>query len=91
MMPFARFQIEGESMLPAFKNGDRVLVWRWGSVREGDTVVFCKAGMTMVKRVAKKNGDRLHLRGDNVSASTDSLDFGEVGVKEVVGRVVIRY
>lgn len=91
MFPFARFQIEGKSMAPTFQPGDRVLVWRWGTVRQGDTVVFSKNGMTMVKRAVQKNGDRWIMRGDNFSESTDSLDFGEVTESEVVGKVISSY
>lgn len=91
MFPFARFQIEGESMLPSFQPGSRVLVWRYGTVRKGDVVVFSKGGFTMVKRAVERNGDRWFVRGDNVSASTDSLDFGGVANNEIIGKVVVKY
>jgi signal peptidase I len=91
MFPFARFQIEGKSMAPIFQPGDRVLVWRWGTVRQGDTVVFSKNGMTMVKRAVQKVGDRWIMRGDNFSESTDSLDFGEVEESAIEGKVISSY
>lgn len=78
-------------MVPTFQSGNRILVWRWGAVRQGDTVVFSKNGMTMVKRAVQKNGDRWIMRGDNFSESTDSLDFGEVAESEVVGKVIGSY
>lgn len=77
-------------MFPAFQPGDRILVWRWGAVRQGDTVVFSKNGMTMVKRAVQKNGNRWIMRGDNFSESTDSLDFGEIHENEIIGKVVMR-
>lgn len=91
MFPFARFQIEGESMLPSFRSGNRVLVWRYGTVRKGDVVVFSKGGLTMVKRAVEWNGDRWVVRGDNISASTDSLDFGGVEERSIIGKVIARY
>jgi signal peptidase I len=91
MLPFARFQISGHSMTPTFQPGNRVLIWRWGTVRQGDTVVFSKNGITMVKRAVQKNGDRWIMRGDNFSESTDSLDFGEVREDEMIGKVVTAY
>ena len=89
--PFGRFKVEGESMIPALQPGNSVLVWRWGSVRAGDIVVFSKNGMTMVKRTVQKNADRLTVRGDNWQKSTDSADFGDVDMAAVVGKVVARY
>ena len=78
-------------MIPNFQSGDRVLVWRWGSVRPGDVVVFCKNGIKMVKRAVSRKGDRWVMRGDNVNASTDSLDFGEVESDKIIGKVVATY
>lgn len=89
--PFKRFSVEGGSMAPAFQSGERVLVFRWGAIRPGDTVVFCKGGMTMIKRAAARVGERWMMRGDNRSASTDSLDFGEVSNGEIIGKVVAKY
>ena len=78
-------------MIPIFQPGDRVLVWRWGAVRQGDTVVFSKNGMTMVKRAVAKNNDRWIMRGDNFSQSTDGLDFGEVEESAIEGKVIASY
>lgn len=78
-------------MLPTYKSGDRVLVLRWGSVKAGDTVVFRKNGMKLVKRIAVKASDRFTMIGDNIKHSTDSLDFGDVSKDEIIGRVVATY
>lgn len=91
LFPFARFEIEGESMRPTYQSGDRVLVFRWGAVQPGDTVVFCKNGMTMVKRIAKREGDRWIMRGDNWKESSDSEKFGGVEGSEVIGKIVASY
>ncbi|MBI2639156.1 S26 family signal peptidase [Candidatus Peregrinibacteria bacterium] len=91
MFPFARYEIEGESMIPAYQPGDRVLVFRWGTVKSGDTVIFCKNGMTMVKRAVAKEGDRWIMKGDNWKRSCDSEDFGGVADEEIIGKVVATY
>lgn len=87
-LPFARFEIAGTSMLPSFQPGSRVLVFRWGMIKKGDTVVFSKNGLKMIKRAAEKVGDRWIMRGDNFTESTDSLDFGEVREEDIAGKVV---
>lgn len=90
-LPFARFEIQGSSMIPTYQAGDRVLVYRWGSIRPGDTVVFCKNGMTLVKRAVKITDDRWVVRGDNPLHSTDSEDFGDVVRDQIIGKVVTKY
>lgn len=89
--PLARFSIYGNSMEPFFKNGDRILVFRWSTVRAGDRVVFSKNGMTMVKCAVKKEGERWIMRGENFSKSTDSEDFGAVDQSEIIGKVLVKY
>lgn len=89
--PFSRFQIEGTSMLPLYQPGDRVLVFRCGTVKEGNTVVFYKNGMIMVKRAVKKQGERWLMRGENFSQSTDSEDFGTVEENSFIGKVLMKY
>lgn len=90
--PFARFQIEGESMLPTFRLGDRVLLFRWTKIRPGDVVIFYHEGVKFIKRAIEKNSsDRWMMKGDNSFASTDSLDFGEVSEASMIGKVVARY
>ena len=91
MLPFARYEIEGESMIPTYQPGDRVLVFRWGTVKPGDTVIFCKNGLTMVKRAAKKEGDRWIMKGDYWNRSSDSEDFGSVADSEIIGKVIAAY
>lgn len=79
-------------MLPTYQPGDRVLVWRWGNIREGDIVVFCRNGMTLVKRATRKvSPDRWIMRGDNWRESTDSIDFGEVPNQSIIGKIVSTY
>lgn len=90
--PFARFQIEGESMLPTFKPNDRVLLFRWAKIRPGDVVVFYREGMKLIKRaIEKTSSSRWMVKGDNIAATIDSADFGEVSGAEILGKVIISY
>jgi len=98
-LPLRRLEVSGESMLPALRPGDRVLVvgglgpWR-PRLRTGDLVALADPrdpARLMVKRVAALAGDRVDVRGDNAAASTDSRHFGPVDRAAVVGRVVYRY
>lgn len=94
-----RFEVTGESMVPALVPGDFVLVDRHayhGRVpRRGDVVVARDPRVDdrlLVKRVAQVD---LHgmvwLEGDNGEASTDSRTFGSMPLDHIEGRVVVRY
>ncbi|MHB8329848.1 MAG: nickel-type superoxide dismutase maturation protease [Acidimicrobiales bacterium] len=89
-----RVVVEGPSMLPTLRPGDRLLAVRWGRARVGDLVVVADprhGGRLLVKRVTAVGAGHLELSGDNPAASTDSRSFGPVGLGAVRGRVVRRY
>ncbi len=99
LLPFIRFQVEGESMTPAFSPGERVLVNRaayWFSKpRPGDSVVVRdprRQERLLFKRIDRPAGtDGWLVLGDNTKASTDSRTFGPVGPELIVGKVFFRY
>lgn len=78
-------------MAPALNSGDRVLVFCRGVVKEGDTVVFYKNGMIMVKRIIVRESGRWVVAGNNFNASTDSADFGAIEPHRIIGKVIARY
>ncbi|WP_051799301.1 S26 family signal peptidase [Catenuloplanes japonicus] len=94
--------VDGPSMEPALRDGDRVLVRRDRRPRRGEIVLVAAPGQPMdwiIKRVAGLAGDpapaggvvpagMLALLGDNAAASVDSRDFGCVPVAQVWGTVV---
>ncbi len=95
-----RFIVEGESMMPTYVPGDRLLVLRIGRrPRIGDVVVVVDprtfgtdAEREIVKRVTDQFADgSLEVAGDNLQASTDSRTFGPVPKSHVRGRVLRRY
>ena len=70
------FRIQGASMAPALRSGERVLVnkigVRLGGIGRGDVVVFhdpADSGIVMVKRIVAVPGDTVRFRGDAVSVA----------------------
>ena len=86
-------------MQPTLPDGAIVLVdpraYRAGPPQVGDIVVAWhpyRTDLRIVKRVTAVTADgRLHLRGDNPGASTDSDSFGPVRCDRVAGRVTARF
>jgi signal peptidase I len=100
--PLRRFAVEGDSMLPAFRHGDRVLVWAWAyrsrPPAPGDVVVVRdpeRADRVLIKRVASPPlgapAGHLYVLGDNEPMSRDSRCFGALPRSAVIGRVLWRY
>ena len=88
------FEVQGPSMLPGLKPGQRLLV---KSLAKPDkppsqgSVVVCHHpsdfNLVITKRVWQSNDGWLELRGDNPVASTDSRHFGQVPLDHVIGVV----
>jgi nickel-type superoxide dismutase maturation protease len=87
MLTFLR--VEGRSMEPAFREGDFLLVKKWGEPQPGEAVVVRHpdTGRRMVKRLARREGLRLYVLGDSPEHSTDSRQFGALDPSLLVGRV----
>lgn len=87
-------QVEGDSMLPTLKAGDRVLVNTHAPLNPGDIVLAkhpFKSSLQIIKRLLSIEPDgRVFLSGDNASASSDSHIFGVVTQKHLIGKVVSR-
>ncbi len=85
-------RVEGLSMTPTLRPGDRLLV-RLGPVRLGDLVVAEHGETMIVKRAVLRQDDGWWLESDNQRAPgrRDSWDFGAVPDARVFGRVVLRY
>jgi nickel-type superoxide dismutase maturation protease len=88
--------VTGESMLPALRPGDLLLVRVGARIAAGDVVVARhpgQDGLLIVKRAGHRDGDGWWLESDNQRAAgrQDSWDFGAVPDPLVLGRVVARY
>ena len=102
--PLTRYAVEGHSMEPAYRAGDRVLVNRLAYRRRppapGDAVVLRdpeRLGRYLLKRVAPFPAhepsvpDAVFVLGDNNADSRDSRHFGPVRRAAIVGRAWLRY
>lgn len=97
-------RIQGDSMSPALRQGDVVLVWIGPGVSRrsvvGSVVVARVPGEDgigqdlVAKRVTSVEGsaelERWTLSGDNAAASRDSRDYGTVSAARLVGVVWLR-
>ncbi|MEU0521283.1 S24 family peptidase [Streptosporangium sp. NPDC006007] len=91
-----RVRVEGDSMLPALRPGDRLWVRRGAPIRAGDLVIArlpSDPSSLIVKRVVWETAGGWWLESDNQRAPgrRDSWDFGAVPPSLLVGRVVARY
>ncbi len=88
-----RVGVKGNSMLPTLKNGEEVLVKPTETFQIDDIVVAnhpFKQSVVIIKRISEINEKGLFLVGDNPIESTDSRSFGEVSIKNVLGKVTCR-
>jgi nickel-type superoxide dismutase maturation protease len=87
-----RVSVEGTSMAPTYRPGERLTALRrWRGVRPGDVVVVRDprdSTRWLLKRCVARRGGMVELRGDNAAASTDSRDFGPVPSRDVAWLVV---
>ena len=99
--PLARIAVAEQSMEPALRPGDWLLVWRGlrpgrpPRIRPGQIVIARhpgRADFLLVKRAARRDGDGWWLESDNRgAAAVDSRSFGAVPGELISGRVVLRY
>ncbi|MEQ1763739.1 MAG: nickel-type superoxide dismutase maturation protease [Pyrinomonadaceae bacterium] len=86
-------RVEGDSMWPTLRSGDRVLVDPKAAIHAGDIVVAEHPfkSLQMIKRLLSIEPDgRIFLAGDNPEASSDSKVFGAIQRKHLLGKVVSR-
>lgn len=88
--PLGIYEVHGKSMFPAFIPGQRVIITKWFWTIKVGSVVVCKYPRTkklIIKRIAKINGHKVYLTGDNKLESIDSRDFGWLNKDCIVGKV----
>ena len=89
-----RYQVENNSMLPALRSGEQVIVKKGAKLKAGDIVIAqhpYKRSVEIVKRIEKIEKDgKFFLTGDNADESTDSRTFGAVSIECIKGKVISR-
>lgn len=81
-------RVQGDSMLPAYREGDRLVVDRAAAadVRRGDRVVVRTAsGEVMAKELRRRTADRLELRSLNPAYPDRTLPLADVSW---IGRIL---
>ncbi len=72
-------EIQGDSMVPAYRDGDTIIVSPAASIRRGDRlVVKTKEGEVMAKELARQTATRIELVSINASHGDRSLQAGEI-------------
>ncbi len=72
-------EITGESMMPVYRDGDRILVSPSGNLRRGDRVVVkTHAGEVMAKQLGRMTAQRIELKSFNPAFEDRSFALNEV-------------
>ena len=72
-------EITGDSMLPVYRDGDRILVSPSGSLRRGDRVVVkTHAGEVMAKQLGRMTAQRIELKSFNPAFEDRTFGLVEV-------------
>jgi phage repressor protein C with HTH and peptisase S24 domain len=72
-------EISGDSMMPLYRDGDRIVVSPGASVRRGDRVlVKTLAGEVMAKQLARVTAQRIELQSFNPSYEGRGFDLTEI-------------
>ena len=95
---FEIVQVQGNSMLPAFADGDRILIKHRTSdlqpIHQGEVVMIEREGELMLKRIVRyeigghTGQGMVTVEGDNKDESIDSRHWGAVPSRFVKARVV---
>ena len=72
-------EITGESMLPVYRDGDRIVVSPSASVRRGDRVVVkTQSGEVMAKQLSRHSAQRIELKSFNPAFEDRGFALDEV-------------
>jgi phage repressor protein C with HTH and peptisase S24 domain len=72
-------EISGDSMLPVYRDGDRILVSPQGSLRRGDRVVVkTRAGEVMAKQLGRMTAQRIELKSFNPAFQDRNFQLDEI-------------
>ena len=83
--------VHGRSMLPALREGDRLLVLHGGRPPPGRAgEIRLPGGVVAVKRGVRRGPDGWWVEADNRAEGVDSRQVGQIGDDDVVAVVLLR-
>ena len=95
---FEIVQVQGNSMLPAYVDGDRILIKHRTSdlqpIHQGEVVMIEREGELMLKRIVRyeigghTGQGMVTVEGDNKEESIDSRHWGAVPSRLVKAKVI---
>lgn len=94
MLLLSKFKIEGHSMEPKLKNGEKVLVsfipYLFNKPKVNDIIVFRINDRFYIKRIEEKKDDKYFVKGDNKKDSLDSKYFGSISQNQIIAKVIYK-
>jgi signal peptidase I len=102
IFPLGIYKVEGHSMEPYLKQGDRVIVnkcsYLFSSPKIGDIIIFKSKNRkdskdkqdnkTYIKRIIAINNNKFSVAGDN---KKDSKKLEPISRDEIIGKVIMKY
>lgn len=82
-------------MFPAIKEREEVvtLMYLFINPKVGDIIVFRQVvpPFILCKRITRIVKDKIWVEGDNKKESIDSRNFGFIGKKNIIGKVIVKF
>ncbi|WP_084272198.1 signal peptidase I [Mycoplasmopsis columboralis] len=69
------YSIDGDSMLPTFKNKENYLIWKTKNVSVGDVIVFSKSDHVVIKKIVAGPHDVIEISENKILVN--SIDISE--------------
>lgn len=95
MFLIRKYIISGTSMTPLLRPNDRILasplpyLFKKPKIKDIIVCIDPRNGKILIKRLIKIVNNKYFVAGENQKASTDSKNFGFLGRKDIIGKVVL--